>query len=531
MLNQGIGSWLERRRDKSGDKPAIIFAGRTTTYLELNARVERLAVALRERGVDRGDRVAYFGENHIAFLETLFATTLLGGVFVPLNARLAAPELRFGLNDSGSTILVHPKTLEAVAAVGVTSSPVTHRITVDDNGLGTPITASLPTIDDDAGDETGESDRVVVEEFEAVIEAATPERIDVPVSLDDPAMILYTSGTTGNPKGALLTHGNLTWNALNVLVDYDYRSDEVALMISPLFHVASLGMGLLPTLLKGGTLVLEPRFDPSRVLTAIEKYRVTSMSGVPTTYQLLCEHPNWDSTDLSSLRQLTCGGSAVSLRVIDAYEERGLAFSGGYGMTETAPGVTSIPATRSREKAGSAGLPHFFTDIRIVDEYGAEVAGAEPGEIQVSGPNVIREYWNRPDATAEAYADGTWFRTGDIGYRDDDGFLTISDRLKDMIISGGENIYPAQVEQVIRELDAVADVAVIGVPDDKWGEVPWAIVSVRPGRELGEEAVRDYLQGRVARYKVPKNVVFVDEFPRTASGKIRKADLRQRYGR
>src|SRR5690606_9975043 len=182
--------------------------------------------------------------------------------------------------DSGSTVLVHPQTLEAVAASGVTSSAVTHRITVDDNGLGTPITASLPTIDDAVGDATGAAARVVVEEFESLIDAATPERIDVPVSLDDAAIILYTSGTTGNPKGALLTHGNLTWNALNVLVDYDYRSDEVALMISPLFHVASLGMGLLPTLLKGGTLVLEPRFDPSRVLAAIEKYRVTSMSGV-----------------------------------------------------------------------------------------------------------------------------------------------------------------------------------------------------------------------------------------------------------
>jgi fatty-acyl-CoA synthase len=528
MLNQGIGSWLERRRDKSGAKAAVIFHERTTSYAELLARVERLAAALRQRGIARGDRVAYLGENHPAFLETLFATATLGAVFVPLNARLAAPEANFGLNDAGCSILIHAASLEPVAAAAVVASPVTHRIVVDDSALGTPITASLPTLGFD--DEESASD-ATVEQFELVVDGSVPERIDVAVALDDPAIILYTSGTTGSPKGALLTHGNLTWNAVNVLIDYDYLSSDVSLMISPLFHVASLGMGVLPTLLKGATLVLEPRFDAGRVLDVIARHRVTSMSGVPTTYQLLSEHPDWAGTDLSSLRQLTCGGSAVPMRVIEAYEQRGLAFSGGYGMTETSPGVTSIPAERSREKAGTAGQSHFFTNLRIVDEQGGEVGAGVPGEIQVSGPNVIREYWNRPDATAESHTEDGWFRTGDIGYTDGDGFLTISDRLKDMIISGGENIYPAQVEQAIRELDAVADVAVIGVPDDRWGEVPWAIVSVRDGHELDEAHVRESLQGRVARYKVPKTVVFVDEFPRTASGKIRKADLRQQYGR
>ncbi|MCW4386693.1 long-chain fatty acid--CoA ligase [Salinibacterium sp. SYSU T00001] len=529
MLNQGIGSWLERRREKSGDKPAVIFAEKSTSYRELLDRVERLAAALRERGISQGDRVAYFGENHVAFLETLLAAATLGAIFVPLNARLAAPELAFGLTDSGSRILIHPKSLTVVAAAALRGTPVTHRIVVDDTALGAAITASVPVVGGEDDDEPG-ADDAVLESFEEVLAAANPESIDVAVGLDDPAIILYTSGTTGNPKGALLTHGNLTWNAINVIIDYDYQSTEVALMISPLFHVASLGMGVLPTLLKGGTLVLEPRFDPGRVLDVIQRHRVTSMSGVPTTYQMLSEHPLWESTDLSSLRQLTCGGSAVPIRVIDAFEERGLRFSGGYGMTETAPGITSIPAARSREKAGSAGLPHFFTSMRVVDEEGRPAEVGEPGEIQVSGPNVIREYWNRPDATSEAYAPDGWFRTGDIGYLDDDGFLTISDRLKDMIISGGENIYPAQVEQAIREIDAVGDVAVIGVPDERWGEVPWAIVSLREGRELSAEDVRRHLQGRLARFKVPKNVLFVDEFPRTASGKIRKADLRRKYG-
>jgi fatty-acyl-CoA synthase len=343
-------------------------------------------------------------------------------------------------------------------------------------------------------------------------------------------MILYTSGTTGRPKGALLTHGNIVWNCLNVVVDFDFVSTDVVLIISPMFHVASLNMGVLPTLLKGGTVVLEAKFNPQRTLELIEKHRATTMSGVPTTYQMLCEHPDWEGTDLSSLNKLTCGGSAVPLRILEAYERRGLVLSNGYGMTETAPGATTLPAARSREKAGSSGLPHFFTDVRIADVDGSSAAPGAVGEIQVKGPNVIREYWNLPEATAESYAPGGWFKSGDMGYKDDDGFVFISDRLKDMIISGGENIYPAEVEQVITELEAVAGVAVIGVPDEKWGEVPRAVVLLREGMQLTEEELRAHLQGRLARYKVPKSVVFVDEMPRTASGKIRKAELRRISG-
>jgi fatty-acyl-CoA synthase len=217
------------------------------------------------------------------------------------------------------------------------------------------------------------------------------------------------------------------------------------------------------------------------------------------------------------------------MRVLEAYEARGLSFTNGYGMTETAPGATTLAAEKSRPKAGSAGLPHFFTDIRIADPMGEVLPPREIGEIQISGPNVIREYWNRPDATAESYADGVWFKSGDMGYVDDEGFLFISDRLKDMIISGGENIYPAEVEQVILELEAVSSAAVIGVPDEKWGEVPRAVVTVRDGFSVSAEEIQQHLDGRLARYKIPKSVVFVEDLPRTASGKIRKADLRKEY--
>jgi fatty-acyl-CoA synthase len=518
MFNRGIGDWIHRRRVKSAGRTAVISAAGELTYDEWAARIDRLANALAARGVRRGDRVAYLGENHPSFLETLFAAGSLGAVFVPLNTRLAPPEIAFALEDSGATVLIASATLEPLAVAGSRGT-----------GVGT-----LASIQDGPPAAVGRQDGdLKALEYEELLASGEPVRPDVAVDLDDLAVILYTSGTTGKPKGAMLTHGNLTWNAFNVLTDLDVTSETRALMIAPMFHVASLGMGALPTLLKGGTLVLEPRFEPGRVLELIGRYGITSMAGVPTTYQMLAEHPDWDSTDLSTVEILTCGGSAVPTRVLDAYEDRGLSIAMGYGMTETSPGATVLPARYSRSKQGSGGLPHFHTAVRVVDPAGQVCPPGEIGEIQVQGPNVIQAYWNRPDATAESFEqaeDGTWLKTGDMGYRDEDGFLFISDRLKDMIISGGENIYPAQVEQEIAQLEAVAAVAVIGVPDERWGEVPRAVVVVREGHELSEDEVLQHLDGRLARYKIPKSVVFTDEMPRTASGKIRKPDLRRRFG-
>jgi fatty-acyl-CoA synthase len=281
--------------------------------------------------------------------------------------------------------------------------------------------------------------------------------------------------------------------------------------------------------LKGATLVLEKGFEPGRALAQIQRHGVTMLSGVPTTYQMMAHHPDWASTDLSTLRKLTCGGSAVPTRILNAYEERGLSFSQGYGMTETSPGATSLSPTMTREKQGSVGLPHFFTDVRVTDEHGQPVPPGTVGEIEVAGPNVFLGYHGLPEATAAAFTEDGWFRSGDLGYLDDDGYLYIADRLKDMIISGGENIYPAEVENLISDIEGISGVAVVGVPDDRWGEVPWAVVTLKEGAEVDTELVRSRLDGLVARYKLPKNVVVVEDLPRTASGKIRKADLRARF--
>lgn len=505
MRNAGLGSWPTRRRIKSAGRPALVAGEVTITHDELADSVDRLANALRRKGLGKGDRVAYLGENHPAYLQTLFAAGLLGAVFVPINTRLAVPEVRFILEDSGARLLVHAAELTALAAGAVTGTAVGGRLVVG---------------------EVDEDDRGEADSLADVLVAAAPDPIDEPVVLEDPALILYTSGTTGRPKGAVLTHGNITWNCMNVLVDYDLPSDSVALMISPLFHVASLTMGTLPVLLKGGCVVLETKFDPGLALELVEKHGITMLSGVPTTFQMIADHPRWAETDLSSLQTLTCGGSAITRRLVDAYQDRGLAFTCGYGMTETSPGATCLPARFGPERVGSSGLPHFFSDLRIVGPDGQDVGQGEVGEILAQGPNVMAGYWNRPEATEQAMTEDGWFRSGDMGYRDEGGFLFITDRLKDMFISGGENVYPAEVEAVILELPEVDTVAVIGIPDEKWGEVPKAFVRPRAGATIDQDRIRNHLDGRLARYKIPRVIEVIHEMPMTATGKIRKEQLR-----
>jgi len=497
MHNHGLGSWMTKRRLKTPDKTAVVFDGRRISYRELADRADAISALLAAREIRKGDRVAFLGENSPDFVATLFGVAQLGAVFVPLNTRLAAPELEHALTDSGSLALIHdPEFTERIADA---AARVPHRIVTGQGGL------------------------------DALLDGRRTGHTDAAVTLEDPVAIIYTSGTTGKPKGAILTHGNLTWAALNAIIDYDIVSTDVALMISPLFHVASLGMGLLPIAMKGGTIILEKKFEPGVALSLIQEHGISMLSGVPTTYQMLCDHPDWATTDVSTMRKLTCGGSAVPTRVLNAYEERGLSFSQGYGMTETSPGATSLPPTHTRTKQGSVGLPHFFCDVRIADEEGRMVPRGTVGEIEISGPNVFPGYHERPEANEAAFTDDGWFRSGDLGYLDADGFLHIADRLKDMIISGGENIYPAEIENHISDIDGVTAVAVIAVPDERWGEVPWAVLTLREGASVTHEHVRAHLDGKLARYKLPAHTVVIDEMPRTASGKVRKADLRARF--
>ncbi|MER7169922.1 acyl-CoA synthetase [Streptomyces mesophilus] len=504
MRNEGIGSWPARRARKTPRRTALVHDGSTITYGELHRRVLQLAHALRMLGVQRGDRVGYLGPNHPSFLETLFATGVIGAVFVPLNTRLAAPEIGYQLADSGVSVLIHaPAHAQLVDSLRATTDVRVH------------VALSGPS-----PDTVG---------YAEMLRAAPEDPLDEPVAPDDLCLIMYTSGTTGRPKGAALTHANLTWNALNVLVDTDLIADETALVSAPLFHTAGLNMLTLPVLLKGGTCVLVPSFDPEATFELIERHRVTFMFGVPTMFKELARSPKWPAADLTSLRLLTCGGSPVPPSLIETYAARGLTFLQGYGMTEAAPGTLFLDAAHAVAKTGSAGVPHFFTDVRVVGPDGAEVEPGEPGEVLVNGPHVMAGYWGLPEQSAAVLRDG-WFHTGDLAVLDEDGYAFITDRLKDMIISGGENIYPAEVEKAIAADPDVLDCAVIGVPDPKWGEVGRAVVIPRPGSGLTPARVLEALRGVLASYKIPKSVVFADELPRNAAGKILKSRLRELHG-
>ncbi len=477
----------------------MTYLGHTTTYAAMTSRIGRLAGALQRLGVTRGARVAYLGGNHPALLESLFATAALGAIFVPLNSRLSAPEIDFMLRDSGAMVLL----FGAGSAVTVERLDVASR-------------PQLIAVDGGAAQ--------ALDYSTLIAEAAEPPAA-VPVGLDEPCMIMYTSGTTGRPKGAILTHNNIMWNCLNVLVDLDLRSDEVTLVTAPMFHTAALNMTCLPTLLKGGHLVIEPRFDAAAAIDTIERMRVTLLFGVPTMFLTLTQEPRWVTADLSSVRVLLCGGAPVPTSLINAYLDRGLAFVQGYGMTETAPGALMVDPSLSRQTAGAAGVPHFFTDVRLLRD-GAPAGTGEPGEVVIAGPNVMLGYWGLPEATEQAFLDGRWFRSGDVAVADDRGVITIVDRLKDVYISGGENVYPAEVEKALCDHPAVAEAAVIGVADDTWGETGRAFVVLVPGSSPTESELIEHLRARLAGYKIPRSLVFADSLPHTASGKVLKSRLR-----
>jgi fatty-acyl-CoA synthase len=507
MPDYGLGSWPERRARIRGQAAALRQGNRALSYADLAGRVDMLARTLAGCGVRHGDRIAYLGPNDIAGFEVFFAGGRLGAVFVPLNTRLTADEIGYLLEDSRPAVLVYgPELGGTVAAV----DPAAHGV-----GLVVPVAGSGP------GSYAG-----------LVAAGSEYPAVRRDVSLDDDAVILYTSGTTGRPKGAVLTHGNLTFNTMNQLAHADFASTDTALCICPLFHATGLGQVTLPTLFKGGTVVIVPKFDPAAVLSLIERLRATSFSAVPTMLQMMCDHPGFGPANLSALRIIIYGGSPIAGRVAAAWHERGVEILQGYGMTEAAPGVCLAVPGMAASRPMSAGVPQFFTDVSAAPP-GAAVPGAaalpgQAGELLVRGLNVFRGYWSRPADTRDAFTGG-WFRSGDLVRIASDGWCYVTDRVKDMIISGGENIYPAEVEAAIGALPGVSDSAVIAYPDERWGETGFAFVVADPGAWTAE-SLRSALAGQLAAYKIPRHVRFVEDLPRTATGKVRKQDLRGTAG-
>ena len=501
MRDLGVGSWIARRARTSPRRTALVWGEETWTYARLADDIARLAAALAGLGVRAGDRVSYLGPNHPLFLQTAFACGRLGAALTPLNFHQAPEQLAYIVQDAGCRVVL----------VGGVSDDLTAE-------LRDRVTGAMFVVAD------GEHDWGPA--LAGLLPAGVPVLPDLPVGPDDLCFLNYTSGTTGRPKGVMLTHGNVTWNSVNCLSVMDVRADEVTLAIAPLYRAGGWGVNLLPTLQQGGTVVLAPPFTPESALALIAKHHVTSFFGGPDLMEALATCPRWAETDLSSLRCAISGGDTVPEHLIRVYLDRGVPFLQGYGLTEAGPLVSMLDADDALRKLGSAGLPALFVDVRVVRPDGSEAGAGEHGEIVVHGPGVMRGYWGRPEATDASIVQG-WLHTGDIGTLDEEGYVSVVDRIKDLYVSCGEDVFPAEVERVLDEHPAVAEVAVVSRADAEAGQVGVAFVVPAAGAAAEGDELHAYCAERLAPYEVPAVFVFTPELPHTPAGKVSRAQLRE----
>lgn len=479
---KATSNWLEMHARFRPNAEALfdVDQNRRWTYAQLDHDAKCWAGRLHGAGVGRGDAVALLAHNRGEHFALMFACAEIGAMFFPMNWRLAPDELKWQLENC------EPKVVLADAE----HADVLEQDTLD--------------LEEGPGDEPW---------------------VGPGADLDDPWVLMYTSGSSGRPKGALLTHRMLQWNAVNTILACDLATTDSTLTFTPLFHTGGLNCLSSPLLHRGGRVVLTRGLDVPQALKLIQEEGITNLMGVPTIYQMLADDEAFEATDLSSVRDALCGGAPLSMPLLERYLERNIPLRQGFGMTEVGPNCFSMPHDRLREKLESVGLPIHHVAAKIMRADGTEADVDEPGELWLKGPAVFKGYLANPTANEKSFADG-WFRTGDILSVDAEGFFKVRGRLKEMFISGGENVYPAEVEGQIYEAPGVAHVAVIGVPHERWGEVGHAFVEASPGMDVEPAAVKDFLQGKLARFKIPKHVT-VMELPRTASGKIDKPALKR----
>ncbi len=501
-----IGEWITKRAIIAPDKPFLTEKNRAYTNRQFNRRVNRTAHALAHLGLVKGMRLAVLMSNSSEFLEIFFACAKTGIILVPLNFRLAVPELLYILRDSAPELLIYSSEFAAKIRDLRAAGAAVGRF----YRLG-------ETKDDEDPDFSAYADR-----FE------TLEPIEIlSVDLPDPLFIMYTSGTTGDPKGAVLSHQNILFGAIHSLLGYGVDRSYKSLVVAPLFHIGALAASVTPIVYAGGSLMISSFYSASETLETICREKINYMFAVPVMYQMIADTREWPDADLSHVHFFISGGAPIPLPVIRKYqEEKGVGFVQGYALTETGR-LTSLDLEDSIRKAGSVGKEVFHVNLRIVDDQGRDIHTADPGEILVQGPNVFAGYWNKDAATRAVFKDG-WFCTGDMGRRDEDGFVYIVGRKVEMIISSGENIYPAEVERALQLLPGIKEAAVVGMPDPKRGEVVGAFVILKKDRPVSEADILNELSGKIAHYKIPKRVFFVDEFPRIQGGKVLKRILKKR---
>ncbi len=496
---------LAHHANRTPDKAITVFEGHATTYGEMASRAAALAGGLKERGVGRGDVVGILAYNCPEFLETVFAANYLGAIVMPINWRLAAPEVRYILEHSNAGMLVCDGLLADLADEAT------------DGIEGTLVRACVSPAAREGWTTLGEL-------------AAIPSRAEpVPTAADDVHRLMYTSGTTGRPKGVMISHANLAWKNLAHLVEFGFTGADLGLACGPLYHVGALDLTTTSLIAAGATTIIHRSFEAADVVEELERSRVTTVWLAPAMVNAIMALSDIEQRDLSSVRLIINGGEKMPIPLIERIQRvfPSAWFADAYGLTETVSGDTFLDRGSIVRKLGSVGRPCLYLELDIWDERGRPVPAGEPGEIVMRGPKVFKGYWRDPEASASAFAGG-WFHTGDIGVRDEDGYLYVIDRLKDMIVSGGENIASSEIERVLYEHGSVLEAAVVGRHDDRWGEVPVAFVVSRSETSVTEEALLEHCRVQLARYKVPKEIIFLEAVPRNPSGKVLKRELRDR---
>ncbi|MFH2103508.1 MAG: long-chain fatty acid--CoA ligase [Chloroflexota bacterium] len=506
-----IGDYLARRELYSPDKLAFIDTGKSPewrlTYRDANRRANKLANRLKSQGVGKGDRVAILAKDGYEHLEVFFACSKLGAIHTALNWRLHWQELLDIFHNVTPKILIFSDDFK-----GNVENITKHY--------------SLITLHLDGGGITGSL------HFESTLQSAA----DSPVTCETleaeaTAALIFTGGTTGLPKAAEVSHRMIAWNTLNTVI-HDITHNDVYLNVFPMFHTGGLFVYTLPQVIFGGTTIFIREFIPEQVLDLLEREKVTVFAGVPTMYQMLTQAPNWEQANLSALRFCTSGGAPLPVPLVEKYTaEKGIRFKQGFGMTEFGPGIFALAPEDAIRKAGSIGRPNFFVDARIVDDGNNFLGPDEEGELVLKGPSYCSGYFNNPEATAVAVDERGYFHTGDVARYDAERYFYIVDRKKDMFISGGENVYPAEIERALYQHPAVHMCAVVGIPDEKWGEVGLACVVLKPGQTVAADELLAYMNDNLARYKVPKRVEIMDALPLSSMGKILKRDLRVMFSK
>ena len=500
---------LTQRANLTPNREALldITSGIRFTYAELNQRANRAANFLQEKvGLQKGDRVSILAHNSIAYVDLLFGIGRIGAIFAPLNRRLTARELTYIINDCQPKVLIIGPEFVSVYDEMKAEIQVEYVISlVGASPLG-------------------------AESYEELLENASAEEPKRPIlDENDACCILYTSGTTGQPKGTVLPHRQILWNAINTVISWGLTEKDVSPILTPMFHSGGLFVFLVPLIYTGGRVVLARSFDPDASLELIVEERCTVILGVPTLFQVWMNSPKFEEADFSHVRFFISGGAPCPPSLIEAWNrDKGVIMRQGYGLTEVGVNCFSMTDEDALRKIGSVGKPIFHSEMRLIDPAGKEVAVGETGELTIKGPHVCLGYWHNPDATA-AGLKADWFHTGDMARQDEDGYFYIAGRFKDMIISGGENIYAAEVEAIFREHPSVSDAALIGQPDEKWGEVGLMVVACKSNQSVDAEDLLKFCSGRLAKFKIPKRIEFVEALPYSPYGKVIKAELRRMF--